>query len=152
MLIPTIQKYFSGCTKRCTIVPLRLRQAVRHRTQHGSFRPRIDRPTKRCSANDTPSHRCGSMSKTIADDQRQRSRIRDLAGQLHGLRSRLYRSGGKNFAAPGKPLRAKSVTYVLGTICYLCVRSGHSSMATHPSSPSTSIREKEYFSHELRPF
>ncbi len=32
--------------------------------------------------------------------------------------------GGKNSAAPRKPLRAKSVTYVLGTICYLCVRSG----------------------------
>jgi hypothetical protein len=30
----------------------------------------------------------------------------------------------KNFAAPRQSLRAKSVTYVLGTICYLCVRVG----------------------------
>jgi hypothetical protein len=27
---------------------------------------------------------------------------------------------------PSTTLRAKIVTYVLGTICYLCVRSGHS--------------------------
>src|SRR5579885_3565363 len=54
----------------------------------------------------------------------QGSRRRHLARQLHGLRSRLGRSGGENFAAPAQSLRAKSVTYVLGTICYLCVRSG----------------------------
>ena len=47
-----------------------------------------------------------------------------LARQLHGLRSWVYRSGGKHFAAPRKPLRAKSVTYVLGTNCYPCVRNG----------------------------
>ena len=35
---------------------------------------------------------------------------------------------GKNFAAPRKPLRAKSVTYVLGTNCYPCVRSGQVSV------------------------
>jgi transposase InsO family protein len=57
--------------------------------------------------------------------RRQGSRQRHLAGQLYGLRSRLYRSGGKNLAAPRKSLRAKSVTYVLGTFCYLCLRSGH---------------------------
>ena len=50
------------------------------------------------------------------------SRQRHLARQLYGLRSGLYRPGGKNSAAPRQPLRAKSVTYVLGTICYLCVR------------------------------
>src|ERR1700692_3383690 len=43
-----------------------------------------------------------------------------LARQLHRLRSGLYRPRGKDFAAPPKPLQAKSVTYVLGTICYLC--------------------------------
>ena len=48
-----------------------------------------------------------------------------LAGQLYGLRSRLYRPGGENSAAPRKPLRTKSVTYVLGTFRYPCVRSGH---------------------------
>src|SRR5262249_21625882 len=47
------------------------------------------------------------------------------AGQLYGLRFGLYRSGGENFAALGESLWAKSVTHVLGTICYLCVRSGH---------------------------
>jgi transposase InsO family protein len=56
--------------------------------------------------------------------RRQGSRRRYLAGQLYGLRSRLCRSGGTHFAAPAKPLRPKSVTYVLGTICYPCVRSG----------------------------
>jgi hypothetical protein len=49
----------------------------------------------------------------------------NLAGQLYGLRFGLYRLGGKNFAAPRQPLWAKSVTYVLGPICYLSVRSGH---------------------------
>jgi Domain of unknown function (DUF4386) len=28
-------------------------------------------------------------------------------------------------ALPGEPLRAKSVTYVSGTFCYLCLRNGH---------------------------
>ena len=55
----------------------------------------------------------------------QGSRRRHLARQLHGLRSRLYRFGGKNSAAPQQPLRAKSVTYVLGTFCYPCLRAGH---------------------------
>ncbi|MFN7992420.1 MAG: integrase core domain-containing protein [Bryobacteraceae bacterium] len=36
----------------------------------------------------------------------------------------------KNTAAPRKPLRAKSVTHVLGTICYLCLRIGHRRSAT----------------------
>lgn len=57
--------------------------------------------------------------------RRQRSRQRHLTRQLYGLRSGLCRPGGKNTAAPRKPLRAQSVTYVLGTKCYLCVRSGH---------------------------
>jgi hypothetical protein len=47
-----------------------------------------------------------------------------LARQLHGLRSRLYRSGGKNSAAPQQSLRAKSVTYVLGKFCYPSLRAG----------------------------
>jgi len=55
----------------------------------------------------------------------KRSGARNLARQLYELRSRVYRSGGKNSAAPRQPLRAKSVTHVLGTICHLCVRSGH---------------------------
>jgi hypothetical protein len=54
----------------------------------------------------------------------QGSRRRHLARQLYGLRFGLYRSVGKNAAAPRKPLRAKSVTHVLGTISYPCVRSG----------------------------
>src|SRR5579885_991299 len=64
------------------------------------------------------------LSRSGSGDQRSRPRY--LAGQFYGLRSRLYRPGGENFAAPGKPLRPKSVTYVLGTICYPCVRSGQS--------------------------
>src|SRR5580698_3091015 len=55
----------------------------------------------------------------------QRGRRRHLARQLHGLRPWLYRSGEKNLAAPQQPLRAKSVTYVLGTFCYPCLRAGH---------------------------
>jgi len=55
----------------------------------------------------------------------QRSRQRHLARQLYGLRFGLYRSGGKNTAAPRQSFWAYSVTYVLGTKCYLCVRSGH---------------------------
>ena len=55
----------------------------------------------------------------------QGSARRHLAGQFYGVRSWLYRSGGKNLAAPGEPLRAKSVTYVSGTFCYLCLRNGH---------------------------
>jgi len=34
----------------------------------------------------------------------------------------VYRSGGENLAAPAQSLRAKNVTYVLGTICYPCLR------------------------------
>ncbi len=69
-------------------------------------------------------------------------RRRHLARQFYAVRSRVYRSGRENSAAPRKPLRAKSVTYVLGTICYLCLRSGQArvwlpihdsnSMQTHP--------------------
>src|SRR3981189_2159758 len=47
-------------------------------------------------------------------------------GQLYGVRSRLHRSGGKNSAASRQPFSPKSVTYVSGTICYLCVRAGPS--------------------------
>jgi len=47
-----------------------------------------------------------------------------LARQFYGLRSRLDRSGGENSAALQQSLRAKSVTYVLGTICYPCLRAG----------------------------
>ena len=54
----------------------------------------------------------------------QGSRRRYLAGQLYGVRSRLHRSGGKNSAAPRKPFWPKSVTYVSGTICHLCLRAG----------------------------
>jgi hypothetical protein len=54
----------------------------------------------------------------------QRGRPGYLVGQLYGLRFRLYRSGGKNSATSRESFRPESVTYVLGTICYLCVRSG----------------------------
>jgi Integrase core domain len=47
-----------------------------------------------------------------------------LAGQLYELRSWLRRSGGKNFATARQPFWPKSVTHVLGTFCYLCVRAG----------------------------
>src|SRR6266404_2070720 len=40
------------------------------------------------------------------------------------LRSWLYRSRGKNSAAPRQPFWPKSVTYVLGILCYPCVRVG----------------------------
>src|SRR5665213_2184259 len=39
---------------------------------------------------------------------------------------RTNRSGGKNSVAPQQSLRAKSVTYVLGTFCYPCLRAGQS--------------------------
>jgi hypothetical protein len=48
-----------------------------------------------------------------------------LVGQLYGLRFRLYRSGGENSATSRESFRPESVTYVLGTICDLCRRSGH---------------------------
>jgi hypothetical protein len=35
-----------------------------------------------------------------------------------------HRPGGKNPATSGQPVWPKSVTYVSGTICYLCVRAG----------------------------
>src|SRR6202043_708134 len=54
----------------------------------------------------------------------QRSRRRYLAGQLYGVRSRLHRSGGKTSAASRQPFWPKSVTYVSGTICHLCLRAG----------------------------
>ena len=47
-----------------------------------------------------------------------------MAGQLYGLRSRLHRPGGKNSAASRQRFWPKSVTYVAGTFCHLCVRSG----------------------------
>ena len=59
-----------------------------------------------------------------AGRRHQGSRRRHLARQLYGLRSGLYRSGGKNSAAPQQSLWAKSVTYVLGTFCYPCLRAG----------------------------
>src|SRR5580693_3971605 len=40
------------------------------------------------------------------------------------LRPRSSRSGGENFAAPRQSLRAKRVTYVVGTFCYPCLRVG----------------------------
>src|SRR5579864_5369226 len=77
------------------------------------------RPALPLSKKDQPKHLFGWTGR-----RNQGGRRRHLARQLHGLRSRLYRFGGKNSAAPQQSLRAKSVTYVLGTICYLCVRSG----------------------------
>src|SRR5271154_1035352 len=77
------------------------------------------RPSVPVSQEDQLKHLLGRPSR-----RRQGSRRWYLARQLHGLRSRLYRLGGKNSAAPQQSLWAKSVTYVLGTICYLCVRVG----------------------------
>jgi hypothetical protein len=52
---------------------------------------------------------------TFLDEfNRQGSGRRHLARQLYGLRLGLYRSGGKNAAAPRQPLWPKSVAYVLG--------------------------------------
>ena len=62
--------------------------------------------------------------------RRQRSRLRHLARQLHGLRSRLYRFRGENSAAPQQSLRANSVTYVLGTFCYPCLRAGQNQIGS----------------------
>ena len=56
----------------------------------------------------------------------QGSRRWHLAAQLYGVRPRLRRSRGEKFAALGQSIRTKNVTYVLGTICYLCVRNGQS--------------------------
>ena len=55
----------------------------------------------------------------------QGSRRRHLDRQLHALRSRLYRSGAENFAAPRQPVRPEVVTHVLGTFRYPCLRAGH---------------------------
>ena len=59
------------------------------------------RPSVPVSQENQPQHLSGRPGR-----RRQGSRRRHLARQLHGLRSRLYRSGGKNFAAPQQPLRA----------------------------------------------
>ena len=84
--------------------------------------------------------------------RRQRSRRRHLARQLYGLRSRLYRSGGKNSAAPRQPLRAKSVTYVLGTFCYLCLRAGQEKMERETGfEPATSSLGSWHSTAELLP-
>ena len=91
--------------------------------------PRQDRrrhqlwPSLPVSQENQPKHLSGRPGR-----RHQGSRRRHLARQLHGLRSRLYRSGGENFAAPQQPLRAKSVTYVLGTFCYPCLRVGQFSI------------------------
>jgi hypothetical protein len=45
-----------------------------------------------------------------------------LAGDFYGLRSWLYRSGGKNPAALKQPFWPKSVNYVSGTFCKRSVR------------------------------
>ena len=36
-----------------------------------------------------------------------------------------YRPGAENLATPRQPVRHEVVTHVLGTICYLCLRAGH---------------------------
>ena len=53
------------------------------------------------------------------------SRRRHLDRQLHALRSRLHRLGAEDLATPGQPVRPEVVTHVLGTVCYLCLRTGH---------------------------
>ena len=45
--------------------------------------------------------------------------------QFNVLLRHLIEDRGENSAAPQQSLRAKSVTYVLGTICYPCVRVEH---------------------------
>ena len=78
---------------------------------------------------------CGTHLPAPQEDQRlnrarrpatrnQGSRRRHLARQLHALRSRLYRLGAENPAAPRQPVRPEVVTYVLGTFRYPCLRAG----------------------------
>jgi hypothetical protein len=38
----------------------------------------------------------------------------------------ILRPGAENFATPRQPVRPEVVTHVLGTICYPCLRAGHS--------------------------
>ena len=45
----------------------------------------------------------------------------------HDLRSRIYRSGAKNFANHRQPVRHQTVTHVLGTFCDLCLQVGQQS-------------------------
>jgi hypothetical protein len=60
-----------------------------------------------------------SLSKSLAGQAVGVNEVEDgiWLGQLYELRSWLYRSGRKNFAAPRKSLRAESVTCVLRTNC-----------------------------------
>ena len=44
------------------------------------------------------------------------------------LRSRLHRPGAENPATPRQPVRPRVVTYVLGTVCYPCLRAGQAEM------------------------
>ena len=56
--------------------------------------------------------------------QHQRSARRHLAGELYESKSGLLRSGDSVAGTKGKSLQPQSVTYVLGTLCYPCVRAG----------------------------
>jgi len=61
------------------------------------------------------------------------SRRRHLARPLHALRSWICRFGTEDPAAPRQPVRPEVVTHVLGTICYLCRRAGHTCGLAHPT-------------------
>jgi transposase-like protein len=60
----------------------------------------------------------------------QRGGRRHMARQLHEIRFRICRLGTKNVANHKQPVRREVVTYVLGTLCYRCVRAGHNDIPT----------------------
>jgi hypothetical protein len=81
-------------------------------------------------------HRCGRLCL-----HRKRINISIvLAGQKLGIKEvdegiwlasfmhydLILRPGAENFATPRQPVRPEVVTHVLGTICYPCLRAGHS--------------------------
>ena len=67
----------------------------------------------------------GNMQEKIALGLETKIDSHRQARQLHELRSRLHRSGAKDFAAPRQPVRPEVGTHVVGTDCHLCPRSRH---------------------------
>ena len=102
--------------------------AVRSHVHLSASRRRICARLARSGAHGSPpasrDDRHLNRSRRSAGGHQRRLRPRP-ARPLHERRSQLLRFGTENPAATRQPVRAKSVTHVLGTICYPCVRVGH---------------------------
>src|ERR1700736_1541738 len=75
-----------------------------------------------------------------------------LAGDFYGLRSWLYRSGGKNPAALKQPFWPESVNYVSGTFCKGSLRTVHSKSGAPGGTrtPDPLLRRQPLYPAELR--